>query len=275
MSFTSRTEASLMSGEATNRKSNLDWMFSNDVLCLSCEAPRKSQSDHPSLVLFCVNWWCIDFNLYPLLPIHYTTQQARTLDTKASVSGVSIYLMVLCLFIMHFNYTKTSFEPQFRDAHTCYSSESRAMESSICANTVNEYSMEFKWGRKFLILAWLRLAFFLLIDTQPQNFFTHSPIWACREFGVWKCFMLHPLTPSPSRDELFKYQNAITLSKCNMFSIATRTMSVHNHNSGCCLTHLSASSSRVSARKKYVGWNHNAPRRNGRKTIHSMSFNGK
>lgn len=54
--------------------SNLDWMFSNDVLCLSCPSrSHKNASDIASP--FCVNWWCIDFNLYPLLPIHYTTTQ--------------------------------------------------------------------------------------------------------------------------------------------------------------------------------------------------------
>lgn len=77
---------------------------------------------------FCVNWWCIDFNLYPLLPINYTKASGKLhcMHKIVRIGSISpwmcwfwyqqygtLSLLGFCLFIMHFNYVKTSFEPQF------------------------------------------------------------------------------------------------------------------------------------------------------------------
>lgn len=57
-----------------------------------CPTRRLYPILHPphtlSLRLFCVNWWCIDFNLFPLLPIHYTTQHL-ILSVRISIFNLS------------------------------------------------------------------------------------------------------------------------------------------------------------------------------------------
>lgn len=82
----------------------------------------------PSPARFCVNWWCMDFNLFPLLPINYTSSYCPNIHTHTHIgydfvregeSGSSVYFwwyqqyqnsnlsLIQCLFIMHFNYVKT------------------------------------------------------------------------------------------------------------------------------------------------------------------------
>lgn len=114
------------------------WNHKDNVVFLNITLLSLS----PSLLLpFFVNWWCIDFNLYPLLPINYTKAAAAAvasiqychamcvyvcLCVYVCISGYQQYgiqisipknLSLRCLFIMHFNYVKTSFEPQFLAIH--------------------------------------------------------------------------------------------------------------------------------------------------------------